>query len=194
MKVNYLKVKILVLIVITLFFFTGFRAYSQNDSNKGSYLSFANPISAFYVGGWSSGKNNQQLSIEMKNTYRIADSILNISPVPFLRMKYPDREGVELVFVQKPNGRIRVFQSLIDKGNYLILCSRGVEERCDCRNNASLYIYLPGQNLLKMVEKAFSLSIKRNLISDLNKYVELNLSEEEFENTCDVLNTIEGSQ
>ena len=179
---------------MTLFFFSSFMSYSQSNSHRGGLMSFGNPNSLFYVGGRLSEKSDPPPSLEMKNTYCAADSLLNISSDPWLRVKNPDREGMDLVFVRKPSGRIRVFQSLIDKGNYLILCSKGVEEPCACGNDASLYIYFPGQNLLKLVEKAFSLSIKRNLISDLNKYAELNLSADEFENVCSVLNTIGANQ
>ena len=182
------------MIVITMFLFSSFKAYSQNNSNRGSLMSLGNPNNLFYVGGRLSEKTNPPLSLEMKNTYRLAESSLNTSREPWLLMKNPDREGIDLVFVRKPNVKIRVFQSLINRGDYLVLCSRSVVEPCNCKNEASLYFYLPGENKLKLVERAFSLSIKRNLISDLNKYTESNLSVDDFENVCSVLNALGGSQ
>lgn len=76
-------------------------------------------------------------------------------------------EKAFLAFKKNDKSNIRVFKILKEKKDYFILCNED-EKVCNCKSGTFLY-YKPKKKLQR-IEKAFSFSLKKNLIDRLNKF------------------------
>lgn len=71
-----------------------------------------------------------------------------------------------LVIKNSKNSNIRAFKILKEYNNFFLLCSE-VVDMCKCK--ASTFIYYIPDSKLQRIEKPFSFSLKRNLVSRLKE-------------------------
>lgn len=78
-----------------------------------------------------------------------------------------DDEKTFFAYKKYDKSNIRVFKILKENEDYFVLCNED-KETCNCKSGTFLY-YKP-EKKLQRIEKAFSFSLKNNLIDRLNKF------------------------
>lgn len=95
-----------------------------------------------------------------------------------------------IVTKRKPRSDLRMFNLLFQYEDLLILCN-DTAPICDC--GASTFVYSTSSNSLHRVEKAFSLSLKRNfidLLEDLDKTLPFEVPSKDYK-FCNLLEDLE---
>lgn len=85
------------------------------------------------------------------------------------------------------NSDIRVFKILKEKEDYFVLCNED-EDICECK--AGTFIYLKPQEKLQRIEKAFSFSLKNNLIDRLKKFDISHIQKDDERTFCEILEAL----
>jgi hypothetical protein len=92
-----------------------------------------------------------------------------------------------LVIKNSKNSNIRAFKILKEHNNFFLLCSE-IVDMCKCKSSTFIY-YIPDSKLQR-IEKPFSFSLKRNLISRL-KEMKIDYPKEYDSLTfCEIMNSL----
>lgn len=120
-------------------------------------------------------------------TVKLADNgVLPQVVYPNKRINYLDKNYFSIQ--NSDNSEIITFVILKENNDLLVLCNKEVNDICDCQEGTFLF-YKPQQKLQR-IEKAFSFSLKRNLIDRLDKFEILLPPESEEKSFCEIIKSL----
>lgn len=141
-------------------------AQTKDDFNKivnGQWMYELNPSSfvMLYKLNFFTDKNNNKISI----TELLANENIELDTLKYGKIKY--NHQFYLATKKSQNSDVRLFKIFKESMDYFVLCDEN-DDLCDCKSGTFLY-YKPKLKLQR-VEKPFSFSLKRNLISRLGEF------------------------
>ena len=169
--------------LILLFIFKFSFAQTKNDFNtiitsKWIYELNPSPFVALYKMNYFIDDSGDKKSIEQI----LKEADINIETLPYAQIDF--NNNLYLATKKSKNSDFRFFKIMKETSQIFILCD--VEsEMCDCKSGT--FLYFKSQEKLQRVQKAFSFSLKRNLISRLEAY-DIQVSEnQENKDFCKIL-------
>ncbi len=162
---------------------------------KSSYAQTKDDLNTISTGKWMYDLNPSPFVTLYKMNYFIDDSgnkktieqvlkdeDINIDSLPYAQIDFND--NLYLVTKKSKNNTLRFFKIIKETPDYFILCNQE-SEMCDCKSGT--FFYLKSQHKLQRIQRAFSFSLKRDLISrlkDNNIPVPINHDNKNF---CEIL-------
>ena len=96
-------------------------------------------------------------------------------------------ENQYLITRRKDKGNLRMFKVLKESENLYVLCSEN-RDICDCKANT--FLYFKSESKLQRIEKAFSFSLKQNLLDRLTENKIIYKPNKEDLSFCEILKNL----
>lgn len=172
-------------LALILLFFVFQSSFSQtkddwNTVSTGKWMYELNPspfVSLYKMNYFIDDSGNKKSIKQI-----LKEENINMDTLPYAQFNF--KNNLYLATKKSKNSEVRFFKIIKENTDFFILCNQE-SEICDCKSGT--FLYLKSTQKLQRIQKPFSFSLKRNLISrlvDYNIHIPVDYENKDF---CELL-------